>query len=84
MHLDLPRFEGMDPVDEFLSGWEIENNCEYFAGTWRSMDIQEAAVSAGWKKDEIRIEETQGHIKRKDHPYSAPNPTWPVLIGVKN
>jgi SAM-dependent methyltransferase len=70
VHLDIPQDRHCEKMYEsFLWDWEAYNNNETFAVVLRSLDYEEEAVTAGFVRDDVSIEDVAVG--------------WPLLVGKK-
>ena len=83
MHLDLPQFQDAEPLERFLSSWEIYNNNENFYGQLREMDLIEVCQKAGFKNDNIHPKSTGSIWEDGQTPYADDDFRFPVTIGIK-
>jgi ubiquinone/menaquinone biosynthesis C-methylase UbiE len=56
IHADLPPFDKMDPLTQFILDNETHYNNEPFWGAMREMDQVELAVRAGFPREEVRFD----------------------------
>ncbi len=83
LHQDVPRFDGMSPLNEFLASWEVYNNNEVFAGASRRMDVVTAGINAGFPKDKVKLELVPNISPPSITNYNTNLSYVPVLVGEK-
>ncbi len=83
LHQDIPRFEGMPVLTQFLVAWEIYNVNEEFAGTYRDMDVVAEAIKAGFAKDKARLDLADHFKPPTVTNYQTSQVRLPVLVGEK-
>ena len=82
-HMDPPQFREMPPLQAFLAAWEAYNANEFFAGTYRDMDLVAAAVAAGFGEPDSIMAAVPLLEMPKFQNYNTSYAQWPAIVAVK-
>jgi ubiquinone/menaquinone biosynthesis C-methylase UbiE len=83
IHQDIPMFKGMEPLPAFLSAWEVKNVNEFFAETYRSMDVVDEAIKAGFDPDKASLAAIKHFKEPEVTNYNTSQARIPALVGIK-
>ena len=74
IHVDQPRFDGSDAWGTFLQENETHYNNEPFWRKYRSIDLEDAAVAAGWPREELTLDILTADVVRQSQNNEAMSP----------
>jgi len=84
LHVEQPPFKMLDdPFEELMKDWDTHNNNEPFWGRMHDMDLEDVALRAGFKKENI-VQTFAGQIRPTDDDNYSPGPgTWFIYAATK-
>ena len=84
LHVEQPPFKMIDdPFEELMKDWDTHNNNEPFWGTMHDMDLEDVALRAGFKKDNI-VQAFADQIRPTDEDtYSPGAGQWFIYAATK-
>ena len=80
MHVEQPPFRWFDdPFEQFVRDWDTHNNNEPFWGPMHDMDLEEVAVGAGFRRDDVVQEMAQLITPTATDKYNVGKGEWYVF-----
>ena len=56
IHLEVPQYESMEPIQAFMLDWDTYNNNEPFWGAMHDTDLKQLSVDSGFESDNVSSE----------------------------
>jgi ubiquinone/menaquinone biosynthesis C-methylase UbiE len=56
IHLEVPQYENMEPIQAFMLDWDTYNNNEPFWGAMHDTDLKQLSVNSGFESDKVSTE----------------------------
>jgi ubiquinone/menaquinone biosynthesis C-methylase UbiE len=84
LHVEQPPFDMIDdPFDQLMKDWDTHNNNEPFWGRMHDMDLEDVAIRAGFKKENI-VQTMAAGIRPTDENTYNPSPAkWFIYAATK-
>ncbi|MBM3513831.1 MAG: class I SAM-dependent methyltransferase [Alphaproteobacteria bacterium] len=83
LHLDIARTAHRPPLEGFLLEWEVWNNNEHFYGSLGDIDLEKAAIEAGFETQKVRLDSVRTGADGDKGPYGSGGYDWPILVATR-